>query len=155
MIRDHHKGLHTIALFEAAKGALVLFVGVGLPSLLHKRAHRLVLRLVDEWDLNPTIGYPHVFLDLAEKFDNAKLWLLATAAIAYATLRFAEAYGLWRQRAWAEWLALVSAALYVPFELYEIAKHATWFRIAIFVVNVVIVIYLAKVLAERRNTRPA
>ena len=36
---------------------------------------------------------------------------------AYAAARLAEAGGLWHGRNWARWLGLVSAGLYVPFEL--------------------------------------
>ena len=32
----HQRGLHLVALFEAAKGAIVMFVGFGLLSLIHQ-----------------------------------------------------------------------------------------------------------------------
>jgi ATP/maltotriose-dependent transcriptional regulator MalT len=38
----------------------------------------------------------------------------------------AEAYGLWRERHWAEWLAAVSATIYIPVEIHEIVKHPSW-----------------------------
>ena len=60
---------------------------------------------------------------------DARLWLLAAAATAYALVRGVEAYGLWFERRWAEWFALVSAGLYVPVEIFELwhefEAHAT------------------------------
>ena len=32
----HQRGLHLVALFESAKGAIVMFVGFGLLSLIHQ-----------------------------------------------------------------------------------------------------------------------
>ena len=57
-----------------------------------------------------------VFLNLADNITDRKLWAMAGGAAAYSIVRFVEAYGLWRARAWAEWFALISGALYVPFE---------------------------------------
>jgi uncharacterized membrane protein (DUF2068 family) len=72
---------------------------------------------------------------------------MAFAAFAglYATVRFIEAYGLWRLRAWAEWFAIVSGSIYVPIEIYEVFKHVTWLRVTVLIVNLVIVAYLVYV----------
>ncbi len=67
-------------------------------------------------------------------------------------MRFAEAYGLWHERAWAQWLGVWSGAIYIPVELYEAARHPTWIHIGVAVANVAIVAYLAASLARRRGT---
>ena len=66
-------------------------------------------------------------------------------AFAYAAARGIEAYGLWRLRAWAEWFAIVSGGIYLPVEVYELIRHATPMKTAIFVTNVAIVLYVAYV----------
>ena len=71
------------------------------------------------------------------------LWAVAVGALAYSTLRFFEAYGLWRERAWAEWLALISGAIYLPFEIFELARRPDWVRLLIFLVNLAVVLYMA------------
>ena len=50
------------------------------------------------------------------------MWL-ASGAFAYAAFRLVEAFGLWHERPWAEWLAIVSAGLYLPVEIFELWKH--------------------------------
>src|SRR2546425_1646519 len=99
--------LRVVAVFEAAKGMLVLLAGFGLHALLQRDAQRFVEELVGRLHLNAAKHYPQVFLGLLENLSNTQLWGLAALAAAYATLRFVEAYGLWRGRRWAEWRAAV------------------------------------------------
>jgi uncharacterized membrane protein (DUF2068 family) len=147
-------GLCTIALFEAAKGLVVLLVGLGLLSLLHRDVGEFAARLVRRLHLNPARRYPHIFLEAAARMTDAKLWGLALGAAAYATMRFVEAYGLWRRRVWAEWFAILSGGLYLPWELYGVWRHATLLRAGIFLLNLVIVLYLLWVrLAARQQPK--
>jgi uncharacterized membrane protein (DUF2068 family) len=50
-----------------------------------------------------------------------------------------EAYGLWSEKRWAEWLAAISGGIYVPFELYESYSKATWLSLTTLLANVLIV----------------
>jgi len=77
-----------------------------------------------------------------QKASDMNLWLLAFGALAYSLVRFIEAYGLWRQRVWAEWFAIASGGIYLPFEFYEIIRHVTIIKIAITTTNILIVVYL-------------
>jgi uncharacterized membrane protein (DUF2068 family) len=83
--------------------------------------------------------------------DNAHVWLIAGLAAAYSLVRFFEAYGLWFARRWAEWFAALSGAIYVPFEVYELAHRASWLKFSALVINLVIVGYMAWVLSESRR----
>jgi uncharacterized membrane protein (DUF2068 family) len=86
--------------------------------------------------------YAQVFLNLADNVTDAKLWALAGGALAYSIVRFIEAYGLWRERTWAEWFALISGALYVPFEAYEVIRRTTPIHVAVLLINLIIVFYM-------------
>lgn len=131
--------VRTVALFEAAKGAIVLLAGIGVLSLIHHDAQRLAEQLVGHLHLNPAKRYPRIFIDAAANLTDARLWVLATLAAAYALVRFVEAHGLWRERRWAEWFAAVSGGIYIPFELYELFQGAAWLSLGALVVNVFIV----------------
>nr|MBA2619707.1 DUF2127 domain-containing protein [Acidobacteriota bacterium] len=63
-------------------------------------------------------------------------------ALVYATKQFVEAYGLWRLRPWAEWIAILSGVIYIPVEIYELIHKPTFTRVAILILNVAIVVYL-------------
>ena len=73
--------------------------------------------------------------------------LIGVAAAAYAVLEGAEAYGLWFQRRWAEYLTAVATTLFIPYELYELVDKVTVFRVGAFVANLAILFYL--LLAKR------
>ena len=149
MLRKHAKGLRFVALFEAAKGGIVLVVGFGLLSLIHKDAQDLAERFVAHLHLNPASHYPRIFIQAAADLDDARLWLFAAFAFIYAMFRFVEAYGLWCVRRWAEWVALVSGGIYLPVEVYELFQRVTWPRAFAFVFNVLLVMYLMAVLIDR------
>jgi len=57
-------------------------------------------------------------------------------------VRFVEAYGLWRARAWAEWFAMISGAVYVPFEVFDLIHKTTVIRGGILLINLLVVGYM-------------
>lgn len=142
-------GIRAIALFEAAKGALVLLAGFGLLGLLHRDVQAMAERLVRFSHLNPASKYPRIFVDAATRVTDAQLWLLAAAAAAYSLVRGFEAYGLWKGRSWAEWLALVAGGLYVPVEIYHVWQRFTWLTLAILGANLAVVAVMAYALRHR------
>ena len=139
-----------VALFEAAKGALVLLAGFGFFALLHHDAQHAADKLVHQFHLNPASHYPRIFLHLAEQATPPHLWWLAVGAVAYAVVRFIEGYGLWHGRHWAEWFAISSSGIYMPIEVWELVKGVTWPRVVVFVVNLIILGYLALMFKRRR-----
>jgi uncharacterized membrane protein (DUF2068 family) len=63
---------------------------------------------------------------------------LITIAVAYAMLRFIEAYGLWFQRNWARWLGLFGAGIYVPFEIYYFVKGPSVTTFIVMLINCIV-----------------
>lgn len=147
----HRQGLRLVAALEALKGAIVLVAGFGLLSLLGRDAAQLAEHLVARLHLNPAHHYPHIFIEAMGNVNDRNLVLLACLAALYASIRFAEAYGLWCQRRWAEWLAALSGAIYVPVEIYELWHHATWLKAGALAVNLAIVAYMVRLLTESRR----
>ncbi|HIJ81275.1 MAG TPA: DUF2127 domain-containing protein [Desulfuromonadales bacterium] len=127
------RGLHVVALFEGAKGLLVLLVGFELLSLVHKDVHEAALRLVEHLHLNPASHYPRIFLDLTERINDTRLWGMAIAASLYSIVRMIEATGLWLRKTWAEWFAVVTGGLYIPVEIYEVLHRVTWPKVTILI----------------------
>jgi uncharacterized membrane protein (DUF2068 family) len=154
MFQDYSKdGLRVVAIFEAAKGLLVLLVGFGLLAYIHEDLHLAAEHLVRHFHLNPAHHYPQIFIDLADHVSNGQMWMLALSALLYSVVRFVEAYGLWHQRSWAEWFALVSGGMYVPIEIFEVIKKVTWPRVTLLCVNAVIVAYMAYILYRSKQKR--
>ena len=140
-----------MASLEFLKGLIVLLAGFGLLSLVHRDAWDVAESFLEWLHISPDAHYAQVFLNLADQVTDSKLWAVAIGALAYSSLRFAEAYGLWRARPWAEWLALVSGAIYLPFEIYEMAQRPDWVRLTIFLVNLAVVLYMAHLRLQARE----
>jgi uncharacterized membrane protein (DUF2068 family) len=135
-------GLRAVAVFEAIKGALVILAGLGVLALIHRDVQALAESVIDFLHLNPERHYPHIFIEAAGRLTDARLRFLALAAFGYSTVRFAEAYGLWHKRAWAEWFAIISGSLYLPFEVYELLRHPTMFKASVLLINAAVVGYM-------------
>jgi uncharacterized membrane protein (DUF2068 family) len=134
--------LRAVASFEFSKGILVLLIGLSALLLVHKDAWVIAESLLALLHINTDRHSAQLFLDFADNLTDARLWAAAQLAFTYSLLRFAEAYGLWRQRIWAEWLAFVSGTLFVPLEIRELMRGITLVRSVMFVANLGIVLYM-------------
>jgi uncharacterized membrane protein (DUF2068 family) len=72
---------------------------------------------------------------------HSLLWLAALAA-AYTIVSAFEAYGLWNERRWAEYLTVLATAGFLPLEIHELTKRVTFVRVFAMVVNLAILVYL-------------
>lgn len=95
----------------------------------------------------------NLFLELASHATDHTLWVLALAALVYAAVRSIEAYGLWQQREWAQWFELLSAALYLPEELYWLLRHPRLLAYGVLVTNIVIFVFMLSLGVNRFGTR--
>jgi len=145
------RGLRVVALFEGAKGGVVLLTGFGILALIHEDVHQVAEEIVRLLHINPARHYPRIFIDAATHVTDLQLWGLAASALCYAIVRFVEAYGLWRRMPWAEWFGLLTGGMYIPVELFEVMRGATWAKLGILVVNVGVVGYLALVLLQAKR----
>jgi uncharacterized membrane protein (DUF2068 family) len=83
--------------------------------------------------------------------------LVGAIFVAYAAIEGIEAWGLWYQRRWAEYLTFLVTASLLPLEVYELAHRLSPFKLLAFVINVAVVAYLlvAKRLFGLRGGAPA
>jgi uncharacterized membrane protein (DUF2068 family) len=146
-------GLRGVAIFEAIKGVLVLAVGFGVWTLRHRDIDDFVDHLVAFLHLNPEGHLTNIFFKASHHLTEKNLILVAVGALVYSLIRFAEAYGLWRARAWAEWFALISGTIYFPFEIHALMHHPNAIKWAILLINVGIVIYMAKLRMDAVRAR--
>lgn len=139
------------AVFEAAKGAIVLITGFGLLLFIHKDLHVVSEQIVRHLHLNPARHYPTIFIDIIDHITDPQLLVLALSAFLYAMVRFAEAYGLWYRRQWAEWFGFLTGGMYIPVEIYELVRGVTTIKLMIFIVNVMVVALLGTALRQSRK----
>lgn len=152
-----HFGLRGIAIFEAGKGLLAVGFGVWILTVLHKDMNsvaedmqRLMRRFLH---INPDRHFYRMILDEVGGLTHRTLWLIFALAMLYVTIRFVEAAGLWMEKEWAEWFALISGSIYMPFEVATLVRHATGWKWLILSINLLILIYLAWLLMDSRKRR--
>lgn len=151
----HYFGLRAVAVFEFIKGFAVLLIGLGLLSLIHRDVQDAAERILRTLHLDPAWHYSKKFVEEASTLTDVKIRRLAVLAFAYAVFRIVEAYGLWFERLWAEWLAVATASLYVPAEISHVWQHFTVAHVCVLVGNLIIVAYLAYVLWDNHRERVA
>ena len=143
-----HPGLRAIALVELIKGLLALVAASGLELLGPAPLRRWVNELIHRFQLDPEHG---AMAWLAQGINPDSVHLAAAAVLAYGVIHLVEAWGLWRDKAWASWLGCLAAALYLPFDGYALLHHPGWPALIVFVINLLVVGVLARDLAKRRQ----
>lgn len=141
---EHHstKAIKAVAGYEIVKGLAALALAVSV-FIWHSHLPDIAAHLVRF--LHHVFG--HFFSEpldsIGRHADQAsENWLKAFwFIIGYAALRFAEAYGLYKDKTWAYWYSVLGYGIFIPIELYSIiTKHFELFTMLTFLLNVVIVI---------------
>ena len=151
MPNPNQRALHAIALFEAVKGVAAMAASLGLLSLAHHDVRHMVYALIGHFHLDPDAHYPRLLLDYATLLGNANVRTAVLLAWGYAAVRLTEGYGLWRDRVWAEWLAALSGAVYMPWETLHLAHNTTAINALVLLGNAGVVAYMVYRLWQRRS----
>ncbi len=142
--------LRVIAIDRGIHGVLFGLVAIGLLIV------KLDLPRIQAWaqsmlsDVNGTLdnttsaGHVRLSRELERLLDvrSGELTVLLVTATIYAVIESTEAYGLWRERRWAEYLTVVATAGFLPFEIRELMARVSVLRVGALVVNLVILVYL-------------
>ncbi len=141
--------LRTVAMFDVTKAAIVLLLGCGL--FMHKNLDDVAECVVQVLHVNPEGKLSNLFFELASHSSDRNLWVLALGTLAYASVGLTEAYGLWREREWAQWFSLLSTALYLPPELYWMLRDPNWLKCAVLVTNIAIFLFMLSLRVNRHS----
>jgi uncharacterized membrane protein (DUF2068 family) len=148
---EGHRALRLIAAYKLLKAIGLLLVAGAAFGLIREQN----LQEFTDWLTNLPLRHGHGFLvHLIERLFELgprKFLAIGIAACVYATVFLVEGWGLWREKRWAEYLTTIVTASLIPFELWEIQLHVTWVKVAAFVANVAILIYLIRLLRRQRG----
>jgi uncharacterized membrane protein (DUF2068 family) len=150
-----HFGLRGVAVFEALKGLLAFSIGIWVLTLMHKDIYGVAEHMLRRLHVSLDRHFAQRILHLANAITDRNLWLFFAVISAYTAVRFTEAIGLWLEKEWAEWFALLSGALYLPFEVYELVRHHSAVTVAVLLINILIVLYMAWLLNDSYKRRRA
>src|SRR5436190_10487426 len=149
---DPHRSrlvLRLIALERAVRGLLLLVAGVYLLLHLNSDFGRLAERVIRSIELDPKRPLLHRIVAYLHHLHASQLRIAATFALGYGLLELVEGTGLWLDQLWAEYLTVIATSLLIPFELYELVSPPSVWKAGGVLVNVLIVLYLARGLRRR------
>ncbi len=146
--------IRLIALFKLVKALLLIAIALGALSLQRHRGP------LDAWIhallFDPHGQYAHRAIARVSGLDARQLDEIALGSMVYAAVFLVEGVGLMLRRSWAEVLTVLITTSFIPLEVYELAVHRGWAKLAVIAANLVIVVYLVSRLCRerRRASRP-
>ncbi len=146
-------GIRAIAIYEAAKGLIGLLAGFGFLSLINRDIADFAEDLIGFLHLNSEGRLANRIVETLTRLNPSNLKIFFAIALVYATKQFVEAYGLWRLRPWAEWVAILSGVIYIPVEIYELLHKPTFTRAGILIFNIALVVYLYSFRKEQKHEK--
>jgi uncharacterized membrane protein (DUF2068 family) len=149
--RRRHRGLLLIGVFKLLKALFFLAVGVGALHLIHKNLADLLMRVTTALHFSPEWRLVQFLQDRADLVSGHELRQVSGLSIGYAVVASIEATGLLMEKTWGEYLTLTLTVLALPWEMWEMHKHFSDVKLAIFVINIAVVGYLLWLIRRMRT----
>ena len=129
-------------------------VGLGAVQLLHPDVAARAQQWVAALATNSDRQIVQQLIALIGDLSPARLEALGIGAFLYAALFATEGVGLWLRKRWAEFLTVIATLTFVPVAVFELTRKVSPSRLAVLVLNLVVVAYLARRLLSRRRDEP-
>jgi uncharacterized membrane protein (DUF2068 family) len=149
-------GLRLIGLFKIGKALLLLATTYGLYRMLNpdlvEHLHDWINTLTDTFERRLL----QRGLDWLDALGSARVGSIVAVTGLYTLVLLTEGVGLWFRQRWAEWLTVIATASLIPFELWQLFfghHHRPLAVLGAVVVNVIIVLYLARLLRRAHRAR--
>jgi uncharacterized membrane protein (DUF2068 family) len=152
-LRGHNRWLLLIAVYKFFHALLFVLIGVGAHRLLHKDIADQVDILARHLRFNPESRLVNFILARASLIDDPLLRRIGFVAFCYAALTLVEGIGLFLEKAWGEFLTLAITASFLPLEIFEVVRRLTWVRVSLLAINILVFVYLVKLVIERGRQR--
>jgi uncharacterized membrane protein (DUF2068 family) len=152
-LRGHNRWLLLIAGYKFFHALLFVAIGLGAHRLLHKDIADQIDLLARHLRFNPESRLINFILAKASLINDPLLRRIGFAAFAYAAVTLVEGIGLYLEKTWGEFLTLAITASFLPWEMFEVARRLTWVRVGLLSINILVFIYLLKLVTDRARER--
>ena len=149
----HDRWLLLIAFYKFFYALFFVAIGLGAHRLLHKDVADQIDILARHLRFNPESHLLTFVLDKASLLNDPVLRRIGFFAFAYAGLTLAEGIGLYLEQAWGEFLTLAITASFLPWEIFEVVRRITWVHIGLLTINILVFVYLLKLVLDRARHR--
>jgi len=148
---EHSRGLLLVGLFKLSKAIFFSLVGAGALRLIHRDLGEVVMSMVDALHFDPESRLVGFLMDKADLIGHHQLREAGMFAFAYAALCLVEGFGLITQKAWAEYFTVCLTMAALPWESYELVEKFELYKVALLVVNLLVLAYLLWVLKSKKQ----
>jgi len=131
-----------IGIWKLLEAALFILLGIGALKLVHADLVDVVTRFIIDLRFDTEGRFASLILEKVAMIDPHRLKQISFAIFAAAGLHLLEGIGLVLRKVWAEYVTLILTASFLPWELFEIIRHVTWFKIVLTLLNIAVVVYL-------------
>jgi uncharacterized membrane protein (DUF2068 family) len=152
--KTHDRGLLLIGLFKLGKSILFFCIGMGAIHLLHKDLGDVVMRVAMALKFDPESRLVTLLLNQVDLIDIHRLKLISLGTFSYSVVALTEGVGLVLEKVWAEYLTLILTISFLPWELYELVRRPSWFRLSLLLINLAVLAYLVWLLRRKRSAVP-
>lgn len=134
--------LYAISVMKLGKGLLLLLLAAGVYSLHDNNLPDEFRQSLLFFHLDPEKAF---FTELAHKISGitpANVVWIARGTVLYSLFSLIEGSGLMFRISWAGWLTIGESVFFIPIEVYELMRRASWSLVVILGLNILIVWYL-------------
>lgn len=143
-MRHHPIGLRLIIIERIIAGTLLILVSLGLFSLIRRDVAQVVRAAAHALNLDVEGRLVTFALARTGMISPSVLVQASVGSLLVGALDLVQAYGLYRQRKWAEYLTAIAIGIFIPFEVYSLIGKVTLLKVVVLAVNTLIVWYLLK-----------
>jgi uncharacterized membrane protein (DUF2068 family) len=157
MVKRHRKQLRKsnfllslIGATKLLKAVALIAIAIGAIHFLHRDLAVAFIRWTEVLGVDPDNRFVHGLLVKIIRVTPKQLKALSIGTFLYAGLFATEGIGLLMRKLWAEYFTIITTSLFIPLEVYEVVRHFSWGKVAVTIVNALIVWYLVlRVRSER------
>ncbi|MBS0170875.1 MAG: DUF2127 domain-containing protein [Nitrospira sp.] len=144
----HRSSLAPIALFKVWKGLLVLLAGSGFLRWIDPEIDAFLSPLLDGLHVTAHQRLLHALVLTVDALPRHSVVVMSLVSLGYAALLLIEGFGLWSEASWAAYLTVISTCVLLPGEWHLVMRDWSMSGAAVLAVNIVIVAYLLRRLAD-------
>jgi uncharacterized membrane protein (DUF2068 family) len=134
-----------------SKAIFFTAVGAGALHLVHKNVSDVLMHIVDTLRIDQEHRLVVFLLSKSSVISSHQLRQAGTLSFLYAAVCVIEGTGLVLRKSWAEYFTVFLTAMGLPWECYELAHKFSSYKVALLLINLVVLAYLVWVLKQKRS----
>jgi uncharacterized membrane protein (DUF2068 family) len=141
-LRQHDPLIRLIGLFKLLKAAMLIALGLGALSMRHHGS--ALATWIHALAADPHGRYVAALLARLSSVSARDYVHIGIGSLVYAVVFVIEGVGLILRKPWAEVMTVIVTISFIPLELYELAVHPSAAKVAVILVNLLVVAYLLR-----------